>query len=64
MDANVGHSLGGRRSKLVMRLQTSTHPVLKVVRLPDIKNVPAAIGDWSCKDVEEVPLSPRAVARV
>lgn len=35
-----------------MRPKTRPNAPLKVVRLPDIKDMPAAVGDWTCENID------------
>ena len=52
MHANMRKAQATSSGELVMVLEPSPYPHLKVVRLPDVKDVPAAIGDWTEEPVE------------
>lgn len=64
MDANVRkpHALCSR--ELMMVLESSPYPHLKVVRLPDVEDLPIAIGNWTDEPVNRrqwVKVGPRRV---
>lgn len=52
MNANVRKALGLCSEVLMMRPETRSYPTLKVMCLADIKDIPAAVGDWTREPVE------------
>lgn len=52
MHADVRKAEARCCGELVMILEPSPYPHLKVVRLPDVEDIPVAIGDWTDEPIE------------